>query len=137
MDLRSAAGAEAAPARRDNEECELCCCSSAAASSHHSSVTFFHLLSQVSSAVAPLFKPPVASVKIDLGKIKPSNTFLTQLPQSARSPRGKKRREKSGFLTDRGGASSNRAGGGGKGLDVSEMMAKALASAGGGGGQRQ
>ena len=81
--------------------------------------------------MAPLFKPPAASVKLDLGKMKPCSTFLTQPSQSARSPRGKKKREKSGFLTDRGGGSGTRAGGG-----VSEMVAKALALVGGGGQRR-
>ena len=59
-------------------------------------VQFFTFCRRWSSAVAPLFKPPVASVKIDLGKIKPFNTFLTQLPQSERSPRGKKGRKRVG-----------------------------------------
>jgi hypothetical protein len=67
------------------------------------------LLLQVSIAVAPLFQPPVPSVKLDFSKMKPARTFLTQM-QSARLPMGKKRREsKSGFLTDRGGANGSKA----------------------------
>ena len=76
-----------------------------------------------------MFQPPVPSVKLDLGKMKTSNTFLTQM-QSARPSKDKKRREsKSGFLSDRRGANGNRAQGEGPSLLASEMVATALASA--------
>lgn len=91
-----------------------------------------HALPQVSTAVAPMFQPQVPTVKLDLGKIKPSTTFLTQM-QSARLPKGKKkaREMKNGFLSDRGGARGNLAlGGAGQSLIASEMVVKALASAG-------
>ena len=90
------------------------------------------VLLQVSSAVAPMFRPPVAAVKLDLGMMKPSNTFLTQM-QSARLPKGKKKKGelKSGFLSDRGGASGSRPHEvAGQSVLASEMVAKAFASAG-------
>jgi hypothetical protein len=85
-----------------------------------------HMLLQVSIAVAPLFQPPVPSVKLDLSKMKPDRTFLTQM-QSARLPTGKKRREnKSGFLSDRGGVNGSRAhAGAGQSLLASEVAGKA------------
>jgi hypothetical protein len=77
-----------------------------------------------------MFHPPAVAVKLDLGKIKPSSTFLTQM-QSARVLKGnKKRAMKSGFLSDRAGASGSKAQGGDVlSLAASEMVIKAFASA--------
>ena len=85
----------------------------------------------MASAVAPLFQQPVPSVKLDLGRMDTSNTFLTQM-LSARLPKGKKiHQRKSGFLTDRGSANGNRAQiSAAQPVLASEMAAKALASAG-------
>ncbi len=89
-----------------------------------------HFVFQVSSAVAPMFRPPIPSVKLNLGKLKPSSTFLTQM-QSARLPMGKKRREsKSGFFTDRGSASGSRPQVvADQSLAANSIVAKAFASA--------
>jgi hypothetical protein len=77
-----------------------------------------------------MFHPPVPSVKLDLGKLKPSSTFLTQM-QSARLPRGKKRREsKSGFFTDRGTSNDTRAQAvADQSSAANQIVAKAFASA--------